>query len=131
MTDSEILLAMSTMLDPIRDTVQEIRIDLNGVKSDLNDVKSDLNGMKSDLIDVKFDLNDVKAGLKEVENRVKKIEITQEHTILPRLSNIESCYVTTYERYKNSVDDYESIKQDLPIIKQVLQQHSIKLQSIS
>lgn len=95
MTDHEILLAMSTMLDPIRDSIQAMNTDLQDVKS-----------------------------------RVRNIELTQENIIIPRLSTIESCYTSTYERYKNSVDDYESIKQNMPIIKQILREHSRKLQAI-
>lgn len=85
MTDNEVLLALSNMLEPI--------------KKDMRDMKNDITGIKGELSDVK--------------NRVKKIELTQENVILPRLQNIEACYTSTYERYKNSVDDYETIKQDV------------------
>lgn len=89
MTDNEILLALSNMLEPIR--------------NDLQDIKS----------------------------RVKKIEITQENEILPRLQNIESCYTSTYDRYKDNVEDYETMKQDIAILKKVVTEHSDKLQKIS
>ena len=89
MTDNELLLAISNMLDPIKEDIQEIK------------------------------------------TRVKKIEITQENEILPRLNTIESCYTSTYDRYKDSVDDYESMKQDIAIIKKVVAEHSEKLQKIS
>lgn len=89
MTENEILLALSNMLEPIR--------------NDLQDIKS----------------------------RVKKIEITQENEILPRLQNIESCYTSTYDRYKDNVEDYETMKQDIAILKKVVTEHSDKLQKIS
>jgi len=89
MTDNELLLAISKMLDPIRE--------------DINEIKS----------------------------RVKKIELTQENKILPRLNTIESCYTSTYDRYKDSVDDYEAIKQDIEIMKKVITEHSEKLHRIS
>lgn len=63
MTDNEILLAMSNMLDPIREEVLNIREGLREVKEDVQDIKV----------------------------RVKKIEIVQENEILPRLNTIESC----------------------------------------
>ena len=103
MTDNEILLAMSGMLEPIRDNIQEM--------------KSDLQEMKSDLL--------------EMNNRVKKIEIVQENEIMPRLQNIEACYTSTYTRYKNSVDDYEMMRQDISLLKKVVAEHSEKLQKIS
>ena len=89
MTDNELLLAISNMLDPIREDLQEIK------------------------------------------TRVKKIEITQENKILPRLNTIESCYTSTYDRYKDNVDTYESMKQDISIIKKVVAEHSEKLQKLA
>lgn len=89
MTDNELLLAISNMLDPIKDDIQEIK------------------------------------------DRVKKIELTQENMILPRLNTIESCYTSTYDRYKDNVETYESMKQDISIIKKVVAEHSEKLQKIS
>lgn len=89
MTDNELLLAISNMLDPIREDIQEIK------------------------------------------NRVKKIEIIQENEILPRLNTIESCYTSTYDRYKDNVETYETIKQDISLIKKVVAEHSEKLQKIS
>jgi hypothetical protein len=89
MTDNELLLAISNMLDPIKEDIQEIK------------------------------------------TRVKKIEITQENEILPRLNTIESCYTSTFDRYKDSVDDYESMKQDIAIIKKVVAEHSEKLQKLA
>ena len=70
--------------------------------------------------------------LKPLENRMKRIEVDLiEDKILPRLNTIESCYSSTYDRYKDSVEDYEAIKQDVSIMKKVIQEHSIKLQNIS
>ena len=89
MTDNELLLAISNMLDPIKEDIQDIK------------------------------------------DRVKKIELTQENMVLPRLNTIESCYTSTYDRYKDNVETYESMKQDLSIIKRVDAEHSEKLQKIS
>lgn len=89
MTDNEMLLAISNMLDPIKEDIQEIK------------------------------------------TRVKKIEITQENEILPRLNTIESCYTSTYDKYKDNVETYETMKQDISIIKKVVAEHSEKLQKLA
>ena len=85
MTENELLLAISDMLDPIREDIQEMK------------------------------------------SRVKKIEIMQENELLPRLSTIESCYTSTYDRYKDNVETYESMKQDISIIKKVVAEHRRKI----
>ena len=69
--------------------------------------------------------------MSELKGRVKKIELTQENVILPRLQTIESCYTSTYGRYQEQVEDYEAMKQDVSILKEVVTEHSKILQKIS
>ena len=47
---------------------------------------------------------------------------------MPRLNTIESCYLSTYHRYKDSVEGYEAMQADQEIMKKVLMEHSEKLQ---
>ena len=80
---------------------------------------------------IRNDMQSIKQDIQEIKTRVKKIEITQENEILPRLNTIESCYTSTYDRYKDNVDTYESMKQDISIIKKVVAEHSEKLQKLA
>ncbi len=80
---------------------------------------------------LKADVQRLDTDMQEVKVRVKKIELTQENEILPRLNTIESCYTSTYDRYKDSVEEHESMKQDIDILKKVVTDHSEKLQRIS
>ncbi|MCI9127801.1 hypothetical protein [Parablautia muri] len=86
----------------------------------------------SNMLDpIRNDMQSIKQDIQEIKTRVKKIEITQENEILPRLNTIESCYTSTYDRYKDNVDTYESMKQDISIIKKVVAEHSEKLQKLA
>ena len=69
--------------------------------------------------------------MSDVKKRVKKIETIQETSILPRLQTIEACYTSTYDRYKNGVEEHESMRQDISILKEVVTEHSSKLLKIS
>ena len=81
----------------------------------------------SDMMDKKLD-----ARLNHIESRIKRIEVDLlENNVIPRLNTIESCYTSTFDRYKDSVDDYESMKQDIAIIKKVVAEHSEKLQKLA
>ena len=81
----------------------------------------------SDMMDKKLD-----ARLNPIESRIKRIEVDLlENNVIPRLNTIESCYTSTFDRYKDSVDDYESMKQDIYIIKKVVAEHSEKLQKLA
>lgn len=80
----------------------------------------------SEMLDKKLD-----ARLNPIENRIKRIEVDLlESKVIPRLNTIESCYTSTYDRYKDSVEDYGAIKQDVEIMKKVITEHSEKLQKI-
>lgn len=96
MTDNELLLAMSDMLEPIRNDIQGMKDDIQGVQQEQ-----------------------------------RRLTLLLENDVIPRLQNIESCYTSTYDRYKNSVEDYETMKQDIAILKKVVAEHSEKLQKIS
>lgn len=102
MTDNELLLAISNMIEPLKDDIQGIKNRIQGIEGDVQEIKY----------------------------RVTKIETTQENKILPRLNTIESCYISTFDRYKDSVEDYEEMKQDIALLKKVVAEHSEKLQKI-
>ncbi len=81
----------------------------------------------SEMMDKKLD-----SRLNPIESRIKRIEVDLlENNVIPRLNTIESCYTSTFDRYKDSVDDYESLKQDIAIIKKVVAEHSEKLQKLA
>lgn len=81
----------------------------------------------SEMMDTKLD-----AKLKPIENRLKYIEVDLlENNVIPRLNTIEACYTSTFNRYKDSAEDYEAIKQDIAIMKKVITEHSEKLQKLA
>lgn len=114
MTDNEILLSLSNMLEPIREEISDIHSELADIHGDISDLRSDVSDLQSDVSDIK--------------GRVKKMELMQENVIIPRLDNIEACYVSTYERYKENVEEYDEMKQDVSILKKVVAEHSEILQ---
>ena len=103
MTDKEILLSLSNMLEPIRSDISEIKEDVSVLKEDVSDLKT----------------------------RLKKVELTQEVEILPRLRTIEACYTSTYDRYKTNVEGYDKLREDMDVMQKVVTEHSEKLKMIS
>lgn len=68
--------------------------------------------------------------LKPIEQRLTNIELILENDIKPRLQNIEACYTSTFDRYKNHAEGYDAMQADIKIIKKVVAEHSKKLQSL-
>lgn len=70
--------------------------------------------------------------LQPLKNDIRAIKVDLlENNVLPRLSNIEQHYVSTANRYVESVDKVEAMEADIDTIKKVLREHSEKLQKIS
>ena len=83
----------------------------------------------SDMMDTK--LRPVNEQLERMEQRLKKIEFAQENIILPRLQNIEACYTSTYERYRDGVDQIVSMQSDIDVIITTITRHSEILQKFA
>ena len=97
----------------------------------MEEVKEDIQILQGDMEEVKEDIQTLQNGMQEMQDRIVRIELRQENEIIPRLQNIECCYTSTYDRYKVSVEDHETMKQDISILKNVVAEHSERLQKIS
>lgn len=69
--------------------------------------------------------------LQPIKDDIRFLKLQNENDILPRLQNIESCYTSTYNRYKSGAAQMEQLQSDMDIAKAVLREHSEKLQKIS
>ena len=150
MTDNEIIAVMSNMLYPISkeisdvnanvkiivNGVQELKSDVDILKTEVKELRTDVDILKTKVEELRTDVDILKdkvttldINYEEIKNRVINIELTQENIIVPRIQEIEGCYISTYDRYKNSVEEYEIMKQDICVLKNVVSDHSMKLQS--
>lgn len=110
MSDNELLLAISSMMDSMMDKkLEPLQKNISKLQDEMKDMKVQMRGMDA---------------------RLKKIEINQENEILPRLQTIEACYTSTYERYAEGADQIQNTMQDMTLIKKVVTEHSAKLKRI-
>ena len=66
-----------------------------------------------------------------LQSQLTQINLTLEQNVVPRLNTIESCYVSTYERYSQCINQLESIQSDILVMKDVIMKHSTQLAKIS
>ena len=135
MTDNELVLSISELLDkklkPIDSKFEKIEAKLEQIETRLEKVETRLEEIETRLEKVETKLEELETRLEELETRVKKLELLHENDVLPRVSTIEECYISTYERYKENVEHIEAMRTDIDIIKRVLLEHSEKLKKIS
>ena len=75
--------------------------------------------------------NVVQSQVEPLKKDIQQTRIILENDILPRLQNIESCYTSTFNRNSSGINQIEAIQSDIEILKNVVTEHSEKLQKIS
>lgn len=115
MTDHELLLAISGMLD-------------TKLKAEIQTLKAELH---EEIQTLRTEVQAVKTGLRALKEEVHSIKAYQQDVIMPRLNTIEECYTGTYRRYARYVEKMESVFQDVEVLKVVVAEHSEKLKKLA
>ena len=132
MTDNELLLALSGMLDKkLKAELQPIKNELQTMKDDIADMKGEIAGMKGEIADIRNEIASIKSNMLIMQNEIRQIKLCQENIILPRLDTIESCYSDTFNRYRTYADKMDSVFEDVELLKTVVTHHSEKLQKLA
>ena len=146
------LLAISQLLDvklkaeiqPIKNEIQTLRNEIQSVKTELHGeiqaVKAELQaeiqtvkvGLHGEIQTVKAELQtEIQSVKAELQTEIQQIKMFQENIMMPRLDTIESCYTSTYNRYKDSVEGYEMLQADNELMKNIIMEHSEQLQKLA
>ena len=139
MTDNELLLALSGMLDkklkaelqPIKNELQTMKDDIAGMKGDIAGMKGEIADISNEIAGMKGEIASIKSNMLIMQNEIRQIKLCQENIILPRLDTIESCYSDTFNRYRTYADKMDSVFEDVELLKTVVTHHSEKLQKLA
>ncbi len=159
MTNSELLMAISDMLDqkleekleqkleekldkkldekldkklaPINEKLDRIEQKVDVLEQRVDVLEKDVGELKQKVDVIEKDVGELKQKVGVIEKDVRKLELIYENDLQPRLQNIESCYLSTYRRYQDSIMENDAMKLDIQVLKRVVMEHSEKLQKIS
>lgn len=149
------LLAISgivqAQVDPLRQDMKEMKADMKDVKErigglelrvdrleqGMSELRQDVSGLKQDVSGLKQDVRELQQDMKEVKDRVGNLEqdtriikLQLENQIVPRLYEIESCYLSTSKRYQEDADWMENAKTDFEVMQQTVKEHSAKFKRL-
>ena len=95
------------------------------VKESISDLEQDVASLKGDVSTLKDDVSTLKDKVSVLEDDVKFIKVVQlENNVIPRLSEIEDCYLSTYERYKEKNEQFDGAMADISVMKTTIEMHS-------
>ena len=153
------LLAISQLLDvklkaeiqPIKNEIQNLKGEIQAVKTEIQAVKAELQAeiqaVKAELqaeiqavrAELQAEIQAVRAELQaeiqavraDLQTQILQMKLFQENVMMPRLNTIEACYLSTYNRYKDSVEGYDALQADNALMKSIIMEHSDKLQKLA
>ena len=130
MLTNEDLKAIESIIDRRFDRVEE-RLDRMEERLDRVDERLDL---MDESIDRKIGESELRMSqmmdrkLEPIQKEIHMIRVDLlENNIIPRLSNIEQCYLSTFNRYAVNADKIESMGDDISILKAVVSDHSTQI----
>lgn len=133
MNNAELLVEIEKLLDRKLDEKldQKLEEKLDRILDEKLDEK--LDKKLDEKLDAKFkeELGPIRQDIQELKTAVHHTNMRLDVDVVPRLQTIESCYLDTYERYKDGAEDIENLKDDMELVKGILQEHGRELQRIS
>ena len=109
----------------------------NSLRTEIAETRDSLqSSLRAEIAETRDSLqNSLRAEIAEtrdsLQSQLTQINLTLEQNVVPRLNTIESCYVSTYERYSQGINQLESIQSDILVMKDVIMKHSTHLAKIS
>ena len=147
MTNNELLLEISNMMDvkigtlhqTVRDEMKEMENNLHGeitglkneMRSEISGMKSEIFGMQNEIFGIKNEISGMKSEMSGMKADIRALKMQNENDIIPRLQNIELCYLDTSKRFYMELGQMEDLKQDVDVLKKVVAEHSEQLRKIS
>ncbi|WP_300783183.1 hypothetical protein [uncultured Acetatifactor sp.] len=115
-------------LKVLKAEVKDLKGEVKGLKAEVDGLKAKVDGLKGEVKGLKAEVDGLKAEVDTLKTEIHQIKLFQENIIMPRLNDIEACYTSTYQRYKDHADRMEQTYEDVALLKKVVASHSEMLQ---
>ncbi|MFR3242719.1 MAG: hypothetical protein ACLTQF_04240 [Lachnospira sp.] len=129
---------LENMQNSLRTEIAETRDSLqSSLRAEIAETRDSLqNSLRAEIAETRDSLQsslrtEIAETRDSLQSQLTQINLTLEQNVVPRLNTIESCYVSTYERYSQGINQLESIQSDILVMKDVIMKHSTQLAKIS
>ena len=146
MTNDELLLAMSDMMDtklagalrPVREDIAELKTDVAGLKTDVAVLQADVENLKTGMAKLETGVAKLEngvakleIGMQKLDDRVTKIELHLENVTDRNIKILAENYVPATKRFEEVTLQIPDMQCDIEVLKNVMAEHSILLGKIS
>ena len=139
MTNNELLLAMSDLLDekldvrlkPLEKDVRAITVEVESIKEEISSVKEEVSSVKEEVESIKGEISAVKEEVGAVKEEQARMNLIIENEIRPSVHLLAENYVPAAKRYESASLEIDEMQADIEMLKKVVSDHSEKLKKIS
>lgn len=144
---NEDLLAFSQLLDvkldarlkPIENHLERIENRMNNIENRMDRIESRMDRIESRMDTLEGQVQELQNQMNNLERRMDSLEgqvqyiraDILENQVMPRLNTIESCYIDTFNRYRDYTDRMEAVFADTELLKKVVSEHSESIQKLA
>lgn len=121
---------LETKVDNLEIKVNNLETKVDNLEIKVNNLETKVGNLETRVSKLELDVKSFHSELALVKRDVRQVRVCQETKIIPRLSNIEACYLDTSIRYQESADKVDVVCEDVQLLKKVVGEHSEKLKKI-
>lgn len=139
MTNDELLLAMSDMMDtklagalrPVREDIAELKTDVAVLQADVENLKTGMAKLETGVAKLENGVAKLEIGMQKLDDRVTKIELHLENVTDRDIKILAENYVPATKRFEEVTLQIPDMQCDIEVLKNVTAEHSILLGKIS
>lgn len=139
MTNDELLLAMSDMMDtklagalrPVREDIAELKTDVAELQADVENLKTGMAKLETGVAKLENGVAKLETGMQKLDDRVTKIELHLENVTDRNIKILAENYVPATKRFEEVTLQIPDMQCDIEVLKNVTAEHSILLGKIS
>lgn len=132
MTNNELLLAMSDLLDEKLDVrLKPLEKDVRAITVEVESIKEEVSAVKEEVSSVKEEVESIKEEISAVKEEQARMNLIIENEIRPSVHLLAENYVLAAKRYESASLEIDEMQADIEMLKKVVSDHSEKLKKIS
>lgn len=116
---------LSAIAQIVKESINGLETDVSTLKEDVSILKQNVATLDCRLTNVESDIRDMKADITNMKADIRDIQVVKlENNVIPRLNEIESCYLDSHKKFSEKADEFESAISDISIMKIAIQKNA-------
>ncbi len=115
----------------LKGNFQTLTEEVQTLKGKVQSLADEIPAMKRDIQTLMNEIGPMKEELREVKDNVRKLNIRIENEISPAIQLLAENYVPAAQKYERTISEFEEVKKDVSILKEVVEKHSKKLNKVA